>query len=95
MSDHRPPAELLEASHSFPGVYTIKAIGSAADEFERRVVEVVVAALESAADLEYTVRQTPGGRHVAVSLEITARSGEHVREIYDRLRTVEGMKILL
>ena len=33
--DHRPSVELLESTHLFPGVYTIKAIGRSEDEFER------------------------------------------------------------
>ena len=43
--DHRPSVELLESTHSFPGEYKIKAIGSADDDFESRVVEAVSALL--------------------------------------------------
>ena len=45
MSDHRPSAELLESSHDFPCVYHIKAIGTATNDFERRVVEAVASEL--------------------------------------------------
>ena len=33
-----PPIDLLESTHSFPGVYQIKAIGSVDDGFENRVI---------------------------------------------------------
>jgi putative lipoic acid-binding regulatory protein len=95
MSDHRPPAELLEAAHEFPGVYQIKAIGTVANDFERRVVEAVAALLASPADLSYTARTTPRGGHVALTLELRVQSAEQVRTIYARLHAVEGMTMLL
>jgi uncharacterized protein len=94
-SDHRPSLELLDSSHVFPGVYQIKAIGAAANDFERRVVEAVSAELASAADLNYTARATPGGRHVALTLDVQAQNAEQVRAIYARLHAVEGVTLLL
>ena len=35
--DNRPSVELLESTHAFPGRYTIKAIGSADDDFEQQL----------------------------------------------------------
>ena len=95
MSDHRPSAELLESSHEFPGVYKIKAIGTVANDFERRVVEAVAAEVATAADLNYSARTTPGGRHVSLTLEVLVQSGEQVRAIYARLQAVEGITMLL
>ena len=63
--DHRPSVDLLESTHFFPGVYQIKAIGKAEGDFERRVVDAVVSLLPAASDLDYSVRVTPGGRHIA------------------------------
>ncbi len=95
MSDHRPSVELLESAHEFPGVYQIKAIGSATNDFERRVVEAVTAELVTAADLNYTARTTPGGRHVSLTLDVRVQSAEQVRTMYARLHAVEGMTMLL
>jgi putative lipoic acid-binding regulatory protein len=92
--DHRPSEELLESSHTFPGVYQIKVIGITSNDFETRVVEAVVAELPAPSDLDYTVRMTPGGRHVALTLEISVQSAGQVRTIYDRLREVEGITLL-
>jgi putative lipoic acid-binding regulatory protein len=92
--DHRPSVDLLESVHLFPGVYKIKAIGKADDDFETRVVEAVYSNLAARSDLDYTVRITPGGRHVAVTLDITVQNAEQVREIYADLRDVKGLTLL-
>jgi putative lipoic acid-binding regulatory protein len=92
--DHRPSVELLESTHPFPGVYQIKAIGSAAGDFERRVVETVVSQLPARSDLDYSVRTTPGGRHVALTLDISVQTAEQVRAIYAEVREIEGLTLL-
>jgi putative lipoic acid-binding regulatory protein len=92
--DHRPSVELLESTHLFPGVYQIKAIGRADDEFEQRVVSVVVSHLAASSDLDYSVRTTPGGRHVAITLDISVQTAEQVRAIYAEIRDVQGLTLL-
>jgi putative lipoic acid-binding regulatory protein len=94
MTDPRPPVELLESTHVFPGVYQIKAIGASADDFERRVVAAVAAELADASDLDYTVRSTRGGRHMALTLHVRVASAEQVRAIYGRLHAVSGITLL-
>ncbi len=93
--NHGPSIELLESNHEFPGVYQIKAIGVASDDFQGRVIGAVVSEVVDGADLEYTVRETPGGRHVAVTLRINVQSAENVRAIYARLHELEGLTLLL
>jgi putative lipoic acid-binding regulatory protein len=93
-ADHRPSVELLESTHPFPGVYRIKAIGRAAGEFERRVIEAVVSQLATPSELDYSVRSTPGGRHVAITLDITVQNAEQVRSIYAEIRELEGLTLL-
>lgn len=92
--DHRPSLDALESSHSFPGVYQIKAIGNADDDFERRVVDAVIAELSGPGELDYSVRTTPGGRHVALTLDITVQSAEQVRTIYAAIREIKGLTLL-
>jgi len=94
MPDHRPSEELLESTHLFPGVYQIKAIGVAPNDFEARVVEAVVAELAGPSDLDYSVRATPGGRHVALTLDLSVQTAAQVRAIYARLRELEGLTLL-
>lgn len=92
--DHRPSVDLLESIHAFPGVYQIKAIGRAEGEFENRVVEAVYTHLAARSDLDYSVRSTPGGRHVAVTLDISVQTAEQVRAIYAEIRDLEGLTLL-
>jgi putative lipoic acid-binding regulatory protein len=92
--DHRPSVELLESTHLFPGVYRIKAIGRSEDDFERRVVEAVVSNLAAASDLDYSIRATKGGRHVALTLDISVQSAEQVRSIYAEIRDIPGLTLL-
>jgi uncharacterized protein len=92
--DHRPSLELLESTHFFPGVYQIKAIGMTQDGFEERLVRAVAEELATPSELDYSVRTTPGGRHAAVTLDITVQNAEQVRRIYARIREIEGLTLL-
>jgi putative lipoic acid-binding regulatory protein len=93
-SDHRPSIELLESTHPFPGVYTIKAIGLADDDFEGRVIAAATALLAATSDLDYSVRATKGGRHVALTLDINVQNAEQVRSIYAEIQDVRGLTLL-
>ena len=93
--DPIPAAELLADHHSFPGTYHFKAIGKADDDFEGRVVAAAASELAGPGEIEHAVRETKGGRHVAVSLEVTVQSPEQVRAIYAAIREVEGLTLLL
>jgi putative lipoic acid-binding regulatory protein len=90
-----PPTDLLESSHQFPGVYQIKAIGLADDQFEARVLDAIRQELVAPSEIDYSVRSTPGGRHVALSLDLKVESAEQVRAIYGRIKEVEGLTLLL
>lgn len=93
--DPRPSIELLEATHSFPGMYQIRVIGRADDDFAGRVVTAALSELAGPSELEHTVRQTPGGRHVAVTLDLTVQTAEQVRAIYASLQELHGLTLLL
>ena len=92
--DHRPSEDLLESNHAFPGTYQIKAIGTADDDFVGRVVEAVVGELATPSELDHTVRATPGGRHVSLTMEMTVQTAEQVRAIYAAIREVKGLTLL-
>jgi putative lipoic acid-binding regulatory protein len=89
--DHRPSEDLLESVHPFPGTYQIKAIGSADDDFVARVIEAAVSELATLGELQHSVRVTPGGRHVSLTMEMNVQSAEQVRAIYARIRDVKGL----
>ncbi len=92
--DHRPSVELLESTHAFPGEFKIKAIGSTDDSFEIRVIEAVYALLPARSDLDYSVRSTPGGRYVAITLDLMVQSADQVRAIYAEIQEVKGLTYL-
>lgn len=92
--DNRPSLDLLESTHQFPGTYQIKAIGDSSGAFAKRVVATVAEELASELELDHSIRATRGGRHVAVTLDITVQTAEQVRVIYARLQEVEGLTLL-
>jgi putative lipoic acid-binding regulatory protein len=89
-----PSIELLESTHFFPGEYQIKAIGTAEDDFANRVVNAVLNEVATPSEVDYSVRTTPGGRHVALTLNVTVQSAAQVRGIYSRLHEVKGLMLL-
>jgi len=93
--DHRPSVDLLEAHHSFPGVFRFKAIGDVDGGFEGRVLAAVAGVIPAASDVDVSTRTTPGGRHVALTLDVSVQTAEQVREVYQRLRELPGLKLLL
>ena len=93
--EHVPSSELLSLTHEFPGIFQFKAIGSATDSFSTRVVEAVVAELESAEQVEVSIRETRGGKHVAVTMHVNAQSADQVRSIYAKIQSIEGLILLL
>ena len=83
---------MLESTDPFPGVYQIKAIGEADDDFEGRVVEAVVAEPVTPSELDYSVRATPNGRHVALTLDITVQTADQVRAVMPGSATSRGSR---
>jgi len=93
--DQRPSAELLAGTHEFPCVYQFKAIGNVDDGFQTRVLEAVVTEVGSTDAVDFSVRETPGGRHVSVTLHVQVETPEQVRAIYERIQVLEGLRLLL
>jgi putative lipoic acid-binding regulatory protein len=95
MNDHRPTADLLESVHAFPGTYQMKVIGATGGDFTARVLAVAAEELAAASDVDHTLRETPDGRHVAITLDLTVQTAEQVRAIYGRIKELDGLKLLL
>lgn len=87
--------ELLESTHRFPGPYMFKVIGKAEDGFVARVVAAVREELNGDADPPYHLRQAKGGRHVSVTLEPNVSTAYQVIAIYQRLRQMAGLVLVL
>jgi uncharacterized protein len=90
-----PPPELLEATHSFPGPFVFKAIGANQHGFVELVVASVREVLVLEIDPPYELKQTAGGRHVSVTLTPHVESAAQVLAIYERIRVIEGLLMML
>jgi putative lipoic acid-binding regulatory protein len=73
----------------------VKVIGVNSLEFVGRVVAAVRESLEQEVDPPFRTRHTPNGRHVAITLEPYVASAEQVLAIYARLRTIEGVILMM
>jgi putative lipoic acid-binding regulatory protein len=94
MTSH-PPKDLLEQTHSFPGRFMFKAIGRAHDDFAIRVVAAVRQTLEQDFDAPYELRESSGGRHIAVTIEPWVESSNQVIAIYAAIRALDGLVMLM
>lgn len=92
--ENLPSVEILESMHQFPGPYMFKVIGKVERAFVARVIHAVREELQLSSDPPFTLRQTPGGRHVAITLEPHVPSSSSVLAVYRRVRTIEGLVML-
>jgi putative lipoic acid-binding regulatory protein len=93
--DELASVELLQETHEFPGPYMFKVIGRAEHGFEHRVVAAIRDQMGSEVDPPFRVRQTPGGRHIAVTVEPVMETAWQVLAVYGRLRETEGLVMIL
>jgi putative lipoic acid-binding regulatory protein len=89
-----PSVELLESAHRFPGPYMFKVIGSTDNGFLARTVAAVREEVAAPVDPPFRCKHTPGGRHVAITLELTMQTAEQVRDVYRRLLKLTGLILL-
>ena len=68
MTERERSLELLNQLHQFPTTVLIKVIGTNHPTFVANVVAAVRIEVALEIDLQCTTRETPNGRHVAVSL---------------------------
>jgi putative lipoic acid-binding regulatory protein len=72
-----------------------KIIGRNVDKFAARVVVTIRNELQLDADPEFRVRETAAGRHISVTVEPEIDSAEQVLAVYECLRAVEGVVLLM
>ena len=92
---HAGAIELLELTHEFPCAYTIKAIGSATDDFEGRIVRAARGAHARAVEISHRARTTANGLHVAVTLDVLVESPDEVVALYRAIQVVQGLRFLI
>lgn len=94
MTKRQESIDLLNATHDFPCAFTFKIIGKHHQEFVQEVIDVV-SHFDINEDLEHSTRETPGGRHVSITLELTIGDANQVLVTYDRLKALDGVVMLL
>lgn len=90
-----PTIDLLEERHDFPGEYIFKVIGSGEDGFVGKVIVAVRQALDCDADPPFRLRQTPSGRHVAITIKPHVTDAAQVMAIYRMLAEVGGVIMVM
>ncbi len=93
--DRAESLRLLNETHDFPTSFMFKTIGRNVDGFAARVVVTIRDALELETDPSFRVRETAAGRHVSVTVEPVVGNAEQVLAVYECLRRVSGVVMLL
>ena len=99
MTKRQESIELLNATHDFPCSFTFKVIGSSSDGFVHRVLSTVIRIVgDGNQGLEsppHEVKQTPQGRHMSITVEPHVNTAEQVLLVYEELRSLDGVVMLL
>ncbi|MFB6351732.1 MAG: DUF493 domain-containing protein [Bradymonadaceae bacterium] len=95
MSSRESSIETLEETHSFPCPYQFKIIGANNEEFIAEVVQVGVNVVGSEAEPEVSTRESSGGKYVSVSMEMWVEDAETILDVYERVRTIDEVKMVL
>ncbi len=90
-----PSIEALEQAHEFPCTYTIKAIGAMQADFVNCVLAGVQSELQLAQQPRHSLKETSGGRHASVTLELDVATPHDVLAVYARIQTLEGLVLIL
>ena len=92
---HEEAIELLDATHDFPCEFMFKVIGPADEAFIGRIISAVRVALKSEEDPPFRTKQTPSGRHIAITLEPVVPSAHAALDVYACIREVEGVVLVM
>ncbi len=87
--------DLLNSTHRFPCQFLFKVIGVSRDELETEVLLAIREVIGPDQVCEISVKVTPGGRHQAISSKPWVADADVVLEIYESLRQIEGIVMVL
>ena len=98
MASKQPPVQdafcqdtLLE----FPCEFGVKAMGRDADDFEKRVTDIILAHAQRYAGTRNSVNRSGGGKFIAVTVTIEAQSKDQLENIYRDLSDCEQVLVSL
>lgn len=87
--------ERLEEAHEFPGPYTFKVIGGQTDGFVELVLATVQGELKLVESPQHSLKRTPNGRHVSITIDLRVESASQVATLYDRLQSMDEVRFLM
>ena len=86
---HEAFIESLEENHRFPGPYQLKVIGENSETFVASILLIVREELRLLYEPRHQLKQTPQGRHVSITLDVTVKNAAQVVALYDKLQAHE------
>lgn len=89
-----PSLEALEAVHTFPTAFIVKAVGANTKAFSQAVEQCVRAAVQPAIPV-FTSRPSRSGSYQSITIEFRAATPQQVQSVYIDLHNVEGLRMLL
>lgn len=95
LNNREQSIELLNETHTFPTYMMFKVIGKNTDGFSGRVVACVRDTLELEMDPDFRSRSTANERHISITVEPEVQNAEQVLDVYDKLKEVKGVVMLL
>lgn len=87
--------DLLNQTHDFPQPVMIKVIGHNTVEFVSLVTQTVRIELSLSEPPATRNREAAGGRHIAITMEPMFASAEQVLDLYEALRELPDVVMLL
>ncbi|MFT4702506.1 MAG: putative lipoic acid-binding regulatory protein [Bradymonadia bacterium] len=89
-----PSKEALDAVHSFPCRYDIKAFGENDDIFLLEITALVTEMVPDGSG-EVTPRISGKGRYLCATIGFHAQHANHVQSLYIELQRIDGLRMLL
>jgi len=87
--------DLLESTHSFPCTYTFKAICISSDSFAEEMMEIICRELSLEKTPPHGIRMTAARRHMCVSITPPVQSANQIIDVYQKIKQLEGLVMLL
>jgi len=80
---------------SFPCVYPIKVIGADSDQFATQVLEIIAKHDTTVDASKVSEKTSQSGKYRSLTVELFATGEPHVRTIFDALRNLPQVKLVL
>ena len=95
MRTREPSIETLEETHSFPCPYQFKVIGDNSEEFVAQVVQVGVNLGGEESEPEVSTRESSSNNYVSVTMVVEVEDAEMILDIYDGVKSLDGVQFVL